>query len=300
MRITNNLLVRRQLAGLQSNAQSLEKAQQRVTTGLKLSKMSDDPASGGTVMASASGLRAIEQYRRNVSGAQSRIDAQDQVLQQITNALTRAKELGLSQGGDNASDETRAVANKELEEIFRHVVALGGTMFGDEYLFGGETADTQPFAATGTGGTLDFAQTGGTGSRQVEIGKGQRFTATHDGTQVFVDSGVLAALRDLTVATAPGTATPAASVRTALSTLDHAFAEVQALVGETGARANSLQMAASNLDAFEGGLKALKSDLEDVDFEAAVTELVTRQTAYQAAMLASSKVLSLNLSDYLR
>ena len=115
---------------------------------------------------------------------------------------------------------------------------------------------------------------------------------------MFVDTGVLAALRDLTRATASGGGTT--PIRDALGAVDAAFDGVQSLVGETGARANSLQMTASNLDAFEGSLKALKSDLSEVDFEVAVTELVSKQTAYQAAMLASSKVLSLNLADYLR
>ena len=44
----------------------------------------------------------------------------------------------------------------------------------------------------------------------------------------------------------------------------------------------------------------LKSDVEEVDVEEAVTELVSRQTAYQAAMLATSRVMGLTLADYLR
>jgi flagellar hook-associated protein 3 FlgL len=47
-------------------------------------------------------------------------------------------------------------------------------------------------------------------------------------------------------------------------------------------------------------LTTFRSDLQEVDLEAAMTQLVTRQTAYQSAMLATSKVLSLSLADYLR
>jgi flagellar hook-associated protein 3 FlgL len=299
MRITNNILLRRQLSGLQSNAQSLDRAQSLVSSGLKISKLSDDPSAGGALMVASSGLRAVSQYRRNVEQAQSRIDTEDQVLQQITSALSRAKELGLSQAGTTSSGQSRAVAAKELEEIFNHVISLASTKMGDEFLFGGETSHTAPFTTSGTGATLDFVQNGGDGARQIEVGAGQRFAATHDGTTVFASTGVLASLRDL--ATVTGTAgSDGSAIRTSLAALDGAFDEVQALIGDVGARANSLQMTAANLDAFEGGMKVLKSDLEDVDFEAAVTELVSRQTAYQAAMLASSKVLGLNLTDYLR
>jgi flagellar hook-associated protein 3 FlgL len=299
MRITNNILLRRQLSGLQSNAQSLDRAQSLVSSGLKVTKLSDDPSAGGAIMATSSGLRAISQYRRNVEQAQGRIDVEDQVLQQITSALSRAKELGLSQAGSTSSAQSRTIAAKELEQIFNQVVSLSSAKFGDEFLFGGETSQVAPFSSTGTGATLDFAQTGGDGARSIEVGAGQRFAATHDGTTVFASSGVLASLRDLTRAmgTAGG---DGSAIRDSLAALDDAFDDVQALIGDVGARANSLQMTAANLDAFEGGMKVLKSDLEDVDFEAAVTELVAKQTAYQAAMLASSKVLGLNLTDYLR
>jgi len=302
MRITNNLIVRGQLAALQANAQAVDRAQRRVTTGLKLERISDDPVAGNGVMVSAGGLRAIEQYRRNVGQAQNRIAMQDQVLGQVTNLLARAKELAVAQGDGNANVQTREVANREIEEIFRQLVSLADTKFGSEFLFGGETANLEPLAVTGTGAALDFAQSGGVGAQQVEVASGQRFAPVHDAATLFVDSGVLAAVRDLARATAPGGTSPdpAAEVRGTIPALDRAFDAVQSLIGETGARANSLQMTSSNLDAFEGSLKALKSDLEEVDFELAVTELVTRQTAYQAAMLASTKVLGLNLTDYLR
>jgi flagellar hook-associated protein 3 FlgL len=251
MRITNNLLVRGQLAGLQANAQAVEKAQRRVTTGLRVSRMSDDPTGGVGVMQSASGLRAIGQYRRNVVQAQSRIDVQDQVLQQVTDLLTRAKELGMAQGDGRANAQTRATANKELEEIFKQIVSLGGARLGDEFVFGGETADADPLAVSGSGATLDFTESGGVGARSIEVGEGRRFTATHDARTLFVDSGVLGAMRDLARATVPGGAPdPEAAVRASLVSLDRAFESVQALIGETGARANSLQMTASNLDAF--------------------------------------------------
>ena len=75
---------------------------------------------------------------------------------------------------------------------------------------------------------------------------------------------------------------------------------VQAVIGETGAASQQLDVASANLDALDTSLRAFKSQLQDADIEQAVTELVGRQTAYQAAMLATSRVMGLNLADYLR
>ncbi len=85
-----------------------------------------------------------------------------------------------------------------------------------------------------------------------------------------------------------------------LTSLDAAHSNVQVLVGETGAAGQQFEVANSNLDALNASLKTFKSTLQDADLEQAVTELVGRQTAYQAAMLATSRVMSLNLADYLR
>jgi flagellar hook-associated protein 3 FlgL len=89
-------------------------------------------------------------------------------------------------------------------------------------------------------------------------------------------------------------------VQNSLVTLDSAHASVQVLIGESGAASQQLDVATSNLDALDTSLRAFKSQLQDADIEKAVTELVGRQTAYQAAMLATSRVMSLNLADYLR
>jgi flagellar hook-associated protein 3 FlgL len=78
------------------------------------------------------------------------------------------------------------------------------------------------------------------------------------------------------------------------------IANVQTLLGETGARAGQLQITDSNLTALKNQIVAFNSDLQDVDMEAVITELAGRQTAYQAAMAASARMSSLSLADYLR
>ena len=85
-----------------------------------------------------------------------------------------------------------------------------------------------------------------------------------------------------------------------MTKLDSAFDAVQGVVGDTGALGNRLTTVGQNLDALKMNLTAFKSDLEDVDVETAMTELTNRQVAYQAALLATSKVTSLNLSDSLK
>lgn len=301
MRITNNMIVSQQLSGTQSNMAALMKAQEQLTLGKRITQASDDPTGSLNVMQSDSSLRALEQYKTNVSRASSRVSMEDGVLQQVSDLMARIKELGVSQGTATATDTSRATTNAEVNQIFQQLVSLGNTKFGNEYLFGGEQSTTQPFTATGSGATLDYTTTGSTGQRTVNIGDGQTLAATHDGQQLFANTGVLDAVKQLSAALDPTSPTYGQTgVASALTKIDSAIDAVQTMVGDVGARANTLSSASSNLDALKTNLSTFKSNIEDVDVESAMTELTSRQLAYQAALVATSKVDSLNLTDYLR
>ena len=127
--------------------------------------------------------------------------------------------------------------------------------------------------------------------------KGTILTVNHNGTEIFLDTNVLGALHDLSAALGANDFT---GIQNALGALDGAHDAIQNLIGDLGARSSRLEVTASNLAALDTQLRTFKSLVADVDMEKAVTELVSRQTAYEAAMLATSRVMGLTLADYLR
>jgi flagellar hook-associated protein 3 FlgL len=295
MRITNNIIQRNALAGFQANLRQVEAAQRRVSSGLRIERASEDPVAATGVMQAGSSLRALDQYRRNIGMASTRAAAEEGVLDRVTEVLTRARELAISQGSDTASAQTRATTKAEVDQLLEFVIGLGNTRVGESYLFGGDQA-AAPFSAPSADPPV-FATTPPTGAHQVEISSGQYLKANHNGTEVFLDTGTLQALYDLSAALGAG---DGAEVRDTLAGLENAFNGVQNLLGDIGARSNQLQVTTANLDALEINLRTFKSNLEEVDLERAVTELVGRQTAFQAAMLATSRVMGMTLTDYLR
>ncbi|HEY9227219.1 MAG TPA: flagellin, partial [Gemmatimonadaceae bacterium] len=276
-------------------------ASARVTSGKQMLAASDNPAGAMQVMTSDSSLRALDQYRTNVQRAGSRISIEDDVLQQIGDLLTRAKELGVQQIGSTANQATRATANAEVQELFKEIIALGNTKFGNEYMFGGDQSQTTPFSWNGVGATLDFTSTTPQGTRTVEIADGQTMSVALDGKALLLDSGVLDAVKALSRALDPASTTYGQDgIGAAMQNLDAAFDAVQSLVGDVGAKGKRIESTQANLDAYKTNLTTFKSSLQDIDLEQAVTELTNRQVAYQAAMLATTKVMGLTLTDYLR
>jgi len=298
MRVTSNLLVRDQLSALQTTASALAQAQARLTTGKKITAASQDPVGARDVMATDGRLRAITQHRRGLESAKQRLAVQDEVMDQVSLIMTRAQELTVAANTGTVDATARAAIAAEAQGLFEEVIALGNTMVEGEYLFGGHRATERPFDRTGSGTTLNYTTTGADGDRALEVDSGRTVVPTDDGATLFIDSGVLDALRDL-AAELSGPPTAPTALQTIGRDLTSAFNHLQERIGSLGARSNTLDLVAANLDAFEGSLQVFRSSVMDVDVEQAAVDLIQRQNAYQSALLASSKVLALNLADYL-
>lgn len=292
MRITNSTLASEALFGFQAQLRALDDARRQATTGLRVSRPSDDPVAVAGVMQSSSSLRALEQYQRNLGLAQSRLDLEDSVLDELTEALTRAKELAVSQVGATASGTTRRTAGAEVDKLVGFVKDLANTQLAGAYIFGGQYADA-PAYSSGAWNAARPAE----GDFTVEVGTRRFVETNHSAKEIFVDTGAVDRLQELADAL---NANDEDGVRSALSGLDAAMGGVQSVVGDLGARMNQLEVAVTNLDSLQVNLETFRSQLEEADMAEAVTRLVERQGALEAAMLANAKILNLTLTDYLR
>ncbi len=299
MRITDNYASTRAVTQLGTLRSAMAQLQDQMTTGKRWERASEDPVAANGVLRNESQQRAIAQYRTGITTAKRRVELEDGVLAQLSNLMDRARELAVQQGDSTASSQARQQAVGEVNGLIAQAVSLANTKDADEFLFGGATSTTSPYSVDTTNPDYSFTTNGGVGTRAIEIGSGDRVVAHHDGATVFGDAtgGLLKSLTDLNAALQSGSAT---NVRGTLGTLEAAVQGLQGLVAETGARGARLEMADTNLGAFSSQLTAWSSNLQDADLAAAMTELVSRQTSYQAAMAATSRVLSMSLTQYLR
>jgi flagellar hook-associated protein 3 FlgL len=294
MRITDGNRTREVLANLQRGEAALDRAQTQVSSGLRVRRASDDPGAALTVLKLSGGVTAATQHRRNIDAALAGVGSEESVLDQVADTLSRARELAVGQGSDTASAATRAQTKVEVDKLLEFAVQLGNTRGPDGYLFGGYRTDQPPFPDP-----LDPATTtvGAGEQRQVEISPGQRMDTVHNAREVFVDTGAMAALKSLSTALG---ANDAAGIRTAAAELQGAFDGVQGVLGGTGSRYGQLELTATRLDTLEQTASTHRASLEEADMEETLVQLVTRQSALQATMLSTSRILGMTLSEYLR
>jgi len=274
--------------------QQMAQAQTQVSTGLKYTSFADDPLAQSSVMQTSTQLDALTQYQRNVNDATARATAEDSVLQNLTAVLTRATAIATQEGSATSSAANRLAAKAEVDNLLSTAVAAGNTQYQGTYLFGGDNATTAPVTTTPPFYTGAAAPSG---DHSTLIGAGQLFKSNHNATDLLLNTGTLQSLQDLSTALGNNDQT---AIGSALTSITNAQNATQAVVGDLGARENQLQVTSSNITAVQSSLNAFKSSLSNVDAAQAATDLVTRQTAYQSAMLATSKVLGLTLTDYLK
>ncbi len=303
MRISNQMVLRSSQGRLQSSLQGVDQLREDISSGITIRKMSDNPTSSAEVVRVGSSLRAIARFRQNSQTATARATAEESALDQLTNTLTRASELAVSQASGTSNAQTRLIAKAEVDQLITYGVSLGNTKVGDDYLFAGTRSGEQPFqepanAATPFSRLQDSlgASVNPSGATPVEVGDGTFVTPNHNGTEVFLNTDALESLRALSTALGnndvPG-------ITAALGRVNTANSNVQTLIGTQGARSNALDNARTNLNSLELTLTTFRSDLRDTEVDKAIAELVGKQTLYQAAMGATSKILSLSLANYI-
>ncbi len=303
MRISNQMILRGSQARLQSSLQGIDRLREDVSSGVRIRRMSDDPTASSEVVRIGSSIRAITRFRQNSQTATTRASAEENALDNLTNTLARAAELAVAQASATGNAQTRMIAKAEVDQLISFAVDLGNTRIGDEYLFGGTRAGERPFAVPTTVATpfsrlvdAGNAPVNPSGSTPIEVGDGTYITPNHNGTEVFLTTDALESLRALSTALGSNNV---AGIGTALDRINTATSNVQTLIGTQGARGNELEIARANLDSLEVTMTVFRADLRDTEVDKALAELVGKQTLYQAAMGATSRILGLSLANYL-
>jgi flagellar hook-associated protein 3 FlgL len=294
MRVTNRMISDRALASLSRQGEAVSHAQEQVTTGKRIVKPSDDPAGARRAVRLRDSLAQTKQYLRNIDTASAQMKAADAAFDVASDAVLRAKELAVQASNGSLTASDRAAITKEVEQLARTLVGQAATKSGTDYVFSGFRTDRAPFAEAPAGSATVSAYAGDSGSIKARIGPGVSV-----GINVTADVAFKPALDALAVLHADLLAGKAPSTATS-SALDTGFTALSNARTDLGARENRIEQAQTGLGDLEIAATSLLSNLEDTDFAEAITELNSRQTAYEAAVKSTSKILTTSLLDYLR
>jgi len=157
--------------------------QSQIASGSKLQKPSDNPMGSAQKIDQETAIAQIEQYNRNITIGQSRLESAEVSIGSVTDALQRARELALSAANaTNSSNEHRAMAS-ELTQIHNNIMAVAnGKDSSGNFLFSGTEIKTQPFT-----GNTNVSYNGNSESRTIQARNNLLIDTSFSGADVFLN-----------------------------------------------------------------------------------------------------------------
>jgi flagellar hook-associated protein 3 FlgL len=181
MRISENRLAGNFLQRAQEALARMAAAQERIATGRKFIRPSDDPTALARAMALRADLRRTGAYGENASVATAFMSLTEGSLAELSDHLSHAKELLLQGMNDPVESEGADAVAGELRSLVDALLLVANREVGDRSLFGGQATTTRPFARVA--GEVTYR--GDRGEILEELGPGLRIALNLAGTTVF-------------------------------------------------------------------------------------------------------------------
>jgi flagellin len=255
LRINTNLAsinAQRQLGKQQVRSQHALAA---LSSGSRIVNASDDAAGLAISENLKSQTRGIAMARNNAFNAGSLVQVSEGGLNEISNIMTRLKELGVQGASDNISDTERGFLDLEAQQLVSEADRIAKTTtFGNKQLLDGTESDMEFQVGPSSGEdniikyNLSADATGsGLGYDSISVG----------------DKG---------------------SARDTLETVDEVMVKIGAMRADFGAVQSRLNATTSNLDIQYENLSAANSRLRDADVAYEASELASSQVLQNASV----------------
>ena len=292
-RVTQSMMSERSLSGMQLGLSRLARTQEQLSTGRVLNRASDSPIDAGSAMRLRSNLTEQAQLQRNVEDGLGWLNTADSTLASMGDRLRRARELGTQGANTGAmSAQSRDAVASEIEQVRDSLIQLANAKYLERPIFGGVTAGSKAFDDSG-------AYVGTPGAVTRAIAPGVRIDVNVDGAAVAGPAGatVFDTLTGLANAVRAGNSAAIATGLDGVITAANRVTTARADVGSRTVRVENAQQA--TLDA-QLSMSTALSEVENVDLPKALMELKLQETAYQAALASTARVMQPSLIDFLR
>ena len=183
MRLASSNFQDRSLELLQQRQVAVQKAQERLVSGQRVTRASDDPTSAARLeRAQAEELR-LQASQRSLDASRSVMKLAEHTTGEATDLLQRARELLVEAGNATYSDAERKTLSDRLQGLRQDLLRLANRSDGvGVFLFGGQGAGQAPFVDA-PGGVQYLSLPG-----EVTAQPGDPLPMTVDGANAFLRS----------------------------------------------------------------------------------------------------------------
>ncbi len=257
LRIATNVASLNAQRSMATNTRETQKSMAQLSTGSRITKAGDDAAGLAISENLKSQIRTYGQASRNANDGISMIQTAEQGMGEISNIVTRLRELGIQAGSDTIGETERGFIQKEVVAMKSEIQRVAeSTTFGSRHLL------------DGTGGVYD-----------IHIGSG----ANEKTDWIAYDAGISnvttanLGIEDLDFSSKDG-------ARSGLSALDSALTSVNGSRATMGALQNRLSSTVDVLGTMNENMSAANSRIRDTDVAASSSELARNSILTQSTV----------------
>jgi flagellar hook-associated protein 3 FlgL len=309
MKISTSQFFDRAVGQMSERQISLSKVQAQLADGKKIVKPSDEPDRAGALLRIRSMVDRQDRHLESLVAAKNRLGAEEAVLKNSANIITRVKELALTAINDTYDPSNREVISIEIDGMAEQLLSLANARDTQgNYLFGGARVREAPFQKNSEGRVV---YVGDQTRYKVAVGDHRDLNLNRSGTEVFgpierpsgnPDSEIpdsvslFEALQDLSIAIRAGDHD---EMNRGLGELDRMMNRLTFNISEVGTDLHVADMQTEVVEETQLQLKGVLSNAQDLDYAEAVTRMQKQMLALEAAQRSFGQISQLNLFDYI-
>ncbi|MGZ4980849.1 MAG: flagellar hook-associated protein FlgL [Methylobacter sp.] len=184
MRISTTWAQQLSVDAMANQQYKLAKVQQQLSSGLKVSVPSDDPAAAIRILDLNRTIATTNQYQSNIATVRGRLNIEESALATSGNILDRAKELTIQAMNATLNSSDRLSIKTEVDQLIQEMAGVANTKNANgEFIFSGDLSTVPAFAKNAATGS--YVYQGGPQQRALQIGPTRQAADGDLGFNVF-------------------------------------------------------------------------------------------------------------------
>lgn len=292
------------------NQSDMMKTQAQIASGRRILSPADDPIGAAEALRLRQAEELSAQYQSNQRSALNTLAQAESVLGDVGTLLQDIRVTVVAAGNGTLSDsDRRSMAQAIAAQLDQLIGYANSSNAAGGYLFGGYSDGVQPF----TKGANGVVYNGDQGGRALQVSESRAIEVSTNGLTLFerIQNGdgssipatqsVFATLQQL-VDLLNGTPAGAAltdGLAGAMANIDNAFDQVLSVRSSMGSRMQEIESLQNVMGARDIATRAALSQIEDLDYAAAISTLSRQQLVLEAAQKSYVGVTRLSLFNLL-
>jgi flagellar hook-associated protein 3 FlgL len=288
------------LTNLTEINQRTAQAELQISSGLKITQVSDAPDSIALLLEADANLSATNQTLTNLGQVKTEVDAGEQALETAAGIFDNVQTLGAEGNTDTQTAAGRTTIAQQLNSLLQEMVGLAGTNVGGRYIFAGNADQQIPYIYTAGAANPVSAYLGSASTRVAQYPNGTTFPVALTAQQIFDSASpatnVFSAIENLSTALQNNNS---AAIATAVDGLAGVGSYLNSQLAFYGNTQDKVADATNFGNTLQVQLQTQISNLQDANLTESILNLTQDQTQEQAALQSEASLPRKTLFDYL-